>query len=344
MANSDNKINISDSWKGINTIQINIGDDWKDVSEAYINIGDVWKKFWIVGDRGIFAGGVTTVATKTIDYITISTTGNATDFGDLTVPKVGMTGTSNGTNGRGIFAGGQNSTPTDLDVIDYITILSPGTATDFGNLTAIKRYPAGSSNGTNERGVSGGGYATVGPIRFDVIEYITISNTGNATNFGDLTTSRSTISATSNGTNDRGVWGGGYAPGTVSDIIDYITISNTGNATDFGNLTVARYYSASTSNTTNERGVFAGGVSSTDVIDYITINSASNATDFGNLLSADNRVAPTSNGTNERGVFGGDASSSNVIQYITISTTGNATDFGDLTVGRYGAGGASNAS
>ena len=30
MANSDNKINIGDVWKDIDSLQINIGDAWKD--------------------------------------------------------------------------------------------------------------------------------------------------------------------------------------------------------------------------------------------------------------------------------------------------------------------------
>jgi hypothetical protein len=42
------------------------------------------------------------------------------------------------------------------------------------------------SNG--ERGVSGGGY--VSPGKSNVIQYVTIANTGNATDFGDLTQAR----------------------------------------------------------------------------------------------------------------------------------------------------------
>ena len=50
--------------------------------------------------RGVFAGGKTSsgssnVAT-TIDYITISTLGNATDFGDLTAARNLTTGLSDG--------------------------------------------------------------------------------------------------------------------------------------------------------------------------------------------------------------------------------------------------------
>jgi hypothetical protein len=47
--------------------------------------------------RGVFAGG--TSPTNVIDYVTIETTGNAIDFGDLTVARSGLAGCSNGHGG-----------------------------------------------------------------------------------------------------------------------------------------------------------------------------------------------------------------------------------------------------
>lgn len=41
--NPPTKINIGDTWKGIEGVQINIGDTWKTVSGMKINIGDTWK-------------------------------------------------------------------------------------------------------------------------------------------------------------------------------------------------------------------------------------------------------------------------------------------------------------
>ena len=58
------------------------------------------------GDRGVFGDGYTGSNSNVIDYITISSTGNATDFGDLTVARQGLAATSNGTTGRGVFGGG----------------------------------------------------------------------------------------------------------------------------------------------------------------------------------------------------------------------------------------------
>jgi hypothetical protein len=89
--------------------------------------------------RGLFAGGRTSPGSgyfansNIIDYVTIATTGNATDFGDLTVARAQLAGTSSTT--IGVFAGGQNASGTVVNTIDYVTIASAGNATDFGDLS-----------------------------------------------------------------------------------------------------------------------------------------------------------------------------------------------------------------
>ena len=55
---------------------------------------------------------------------------------------------------RGVFGGGQApGYPPETDTIDYITISTPGNATDFGNLTQSRKDLAGASN--RSRGVFG---------------------------------------------------------------------------------------------------------------------------------------------------------------------------------------------
>jgi len=49
--------------------------------------------------RGVFAGGRAPGYVNTIDYVTISTTGNALDFGDLTQGRSYLGGVSNGHGG-----------------------------------------------------------------------------------------------------------------------------------------------------------------------------------------------------------------------------------------------------
>jgi len=66
-------------------------------------------------------------------YITIGTTGNASSFGTLQSQgqRVDPAAASNGTNQRGLFAGGPD---TGTNLIEYITINSPGNGTDFGDV------------------------------------------------------------------------------------------------------------------------------------------------------------------------------------------------------------------
>lgn len=279
------------------------------------------------GDIGVFAGD-DNGDTNVIDYITITSLGNATDFGDLVVLRKYPASTSNSTNNRGVIAGG-----TLLNSIYYITITSPGNTTDFGDLTKVRVIAAGVSNGTADRGVFCGDETAPG----NTIDYITISSLGNATNFGEASLEAYGQAVASNGTNDRGVFAGGEDDtlGEVN-IIEYITISSTGNSSDFGDLTQARLLFTGTSNGTNNRGIFAGG-DSYNTIDYITISSIGNATDFGDLIAEIPGAAAVSNATNNRAVIAGgerDGNLSNIMDYITITSLGNATDFGDLTVAR----------
>jgi len=305
--------------------------------------GNVTPEYYALppGDRGVFGGGDSTK--NVIDYITISTPGDATDFGDLTVDRHNLAATSNGAADRGVFGGGKSGSETNS--IEYITIPSTGDATDFGDLTVARDMLAATSNGTSDRAIFGGGSSTVSII--NVIDYITISTPGDATDFGDLTAARGQMGTTSNGTNDRGVFGGGRnVGGTEVNNIDYITISSASDATNFGDLTVTRQLLAATSNSTNDRGVFGGGHPGPEnTIDYITISTTGDATDFGDLAVARRSFTATSNGTNDKGVFGGGYSTvtEDTIDYITISSTGDATDFGDLTVARYWSAATSNA-
>ena len=284
------------------------------------------------GGRGVWGGGYSNnVKYNTIDYVTIATTGNATDFGDLTQSVFRNAACSNGT--RGVFGGGNVSGV--VVTIDYITIASTGNATDFGDLTDVSGYGretlAACSDGT--KGLFGGG---TDPwwYRTCTIDYITIATTGNATDFGDLTKKRRELAACSDGT--KGVFAGGSDSGIWDYInrIDYVTIATTGNAADFGDLTVGRYLLGACSDGT--KGVFAGGYNnsgSNGTIDYITIATTANATDFGDLTQSGSGPAGCSDGT--KGVFGGRAAwPPNTIDYVTIATPSNAANFGDQTVAR----------
>ena len=244
------------------------------------------------GSRGIFSGGYLTHPTNTyhdtIDYVTIATTGDATDYGDLQQARASASAVSDGI--RGVIMGG--STGTSQNTIDYITIAIPtGSGVDFGDLTSIN-----SSSGAVTDGI-----IALNPTAWPTgnqIDKLTIATLGSAIDFGNiLTLARFGLMPASDG--HRGLWAGGNASNVRSDVIDYVTIAIPTNAIDFGNLSVGR--SSSEAGTSNgSRGIFAGGFGPTsggvdqDVIDYVTIATPADATDFGNLTEERAAVTATS--------------------------------------------------
>ena len=272
------------------------------------------------GTRGVFGGG----NSDTIDYINISATGNAIDFGNLS--QTFFINKALASRVRGIFAGDRPDTTN----IEFVTIASTGDSQDFGDLTVSREDPAGVSNGT--RGVMGGGAPY--PNNVNTIDFITIAQTGNAIDFGDLTNARRHHGSFESPV--RGLYAGGEGTPNVKDIIDYIQIATTGNAADFGDLTDNVYGTSGCSNAV--RGLFGLGKITTpsqansNRIDFVTITTLGNSQDFGDLQA--NYYAQASTSSPTRGIFGGHYPSNNSIDYVQIMTKGNSIDFGDLTSGR----------
>ena len=96
--------------------------------------------------RGLLSGGYVNPSpyprVNLIDFITIATTGNSTDFGDLTVTGNGVGANSNTL--RGVFAGRVN--PSKQQVIDYVDIATTGDARDFGDLLNVFGNLGGTSD------------------------------------------------------------------------------------------------------------------------------------------------------------------------------------------------------
>ncbi len=122
--------------------------DFGDLTEYRLHCGATSN-----GTYGLFAGGLvnTPVSAKhqSIDYVTIDTASNGSDFGDL-VDNVWwyIDGCANET--RATFSGGDYFTegsPGTLtgNVIQYVTIATPGNAIDFGDLTGNRRQHTSTS-------------------------------------------------------------------------------------------------------------------------------------------------------------------------------------------------------
>lgn len=150
--------------------------------------------------RGLRAGGNLNTApggqsTNVIDFITIASAGNATDFGDLSAPKTDLGGLSSST--KALLAGGTSnpgSAPygSATNSIDFVTIASTGNASDFGDLSRTTSS-RGLSNVT--RGVFS---ESTGSPNNGNTTFVTISTNGNASTFGDLSVARSVVGTGSN--------------------------------------------------------------------------------------------------------------------------------------------------
>ena len=131
----------------------------KEVNDAVM--GGYWRN---VGLKGIVAGGTTDNNTpiNTIQQISMGSTGDASDFGDLTENKKLATFFSS--INRGVAAGGEN--PSTSNVVCYFQFASAGNAADFGDLISAQRMLGSCSNST--RGLTAGGDS---PGDINIINY-----------------------------------------------------------------------------------------------------------------------------------------------------------------------------
>jgi len=321
-------------WINTTSGEVYICTDITSGSNVWTNMGDgggAVKPLAFYGDRVIaFSVGN---APQSIDYWNITSTGNASDFGDNLHTNTAVVGGACSDGSRGVkseyYAGSSSYS------MEFVTISTLGNASSFGNAT-LGRSAGASSNGV--RGLFAGGATSGGSTKSDIIDYITIATTGDATDFGDLSEIKNNPISISN--KDRAVFSGGNRyPTTPTNVntMEYVNPSSTGDATDFGDLLYIQYNGGGVSGDT--RGIICGGYSPSDAsyllntLQYFTIASTGNATDFGDLLFKTGEADATNNST--RGVIAGGNSPTwstiNQIQYITIASTGNATDFGDLT-------------
>ena len=112
----------------------------------------------------------------------MASTGNAADFGDLTLARSAASSGCNST--RGIFATGNIGSTNMTNVIDFITIASTGNATDFGDATTTFWNGLGGMSSPT-RIVFGGG---ITPSILNTLSFVEILTTGNSVDFGDAST------------------------------------------------------------------------------------------------------------------------------------------------------------
>ena len=194
--------------------------------------------------RGVFASGYNPtpsfVSKNEISIITIASTGDAIDGGDL--PRTVVQTFTYGNATRGIWGGGYyassgspGSPPAD-EMLISVNLASTGNSFTFGNLMGDSTdnliiRASGLSNSV--RGVRASGLTTPYTSTMDVLN---LASLGTPTNFGDMLYNREWLMSVSSPT--RGVMAGGD-PGNYQRYreIQYFEIATGGTCVDFGDLT-----------------------------------------------------------------------------------------------------------
>ena len=322
---------------------------WSEIEASNDELGGGTGSNTGFGTRGLFINGFvpSTNQQNIIDYVTISTLGNAQDFGDSTI-KTFQDGVCSSRT-RSFALGGSLPAGQSEDISTNV-FSSLGNGTDFGELTDKNYGNKAVSDAT--RGISAGGEGPSSSAGINLMEYITMGSTGAAKDFGDLSGLRIGLYTTMNTT--RGIFAGGRtaSPGTVAlhNNIDYVTIQTTGTVTDFGDLFLAGAaggVSGSVCNAT--RGFIVAGydwpaspATSYNTIQYITTATLGNSQDWGDLLAVRTGAAICSSPTRGVAACGSNPGLTNSIECYSIVTAGNAVDFGDVATARRTVGGASN--
>ena len=296
------------------------------------------------GARGLIAGGYTAGGQKsnTIDYINISTPGNATDFGDLTIGRYNGATMSNAT--KAVFGGG--IVVNNSNVLDYVTVATPGNAIDFGDMSAAWAYSASEGDGTY--GVMAGGFRYTNQVLYNDIEYITIDTPSNSSSFGNLSGNQTGRAMGTNGTIGVITTGNDGSGSAYSSSMLTITMATPGNAVvSSGTLLDSWTYVQNLPGDDTYLLVGAGRRSNgedangwTNMVEKFATATQTGATDHGDLTNSGGMSAASSDGTYAfwAGREGSSSTPSgqssgryHTIEQMSIATGGNSTDFGTFS-------------
>ena len=243
--------------------------------------------------RGFGAGGESPSAGDSHNVIgkwEFSSTGSAIDFANLTFTSKGGAGCSNAT--RGIFTRGYGAPSIAREEIDFFTMATQQNAVDFGDLQSGASY-LGCGMASPTRGIIVCGRDTGGQA--NIIEYITIATTGDATDFGDATNQENAVAGCVGGNSTRGVFAGGGDSSTTD--VAYITYTTLGNTLKFGDLYAGNGYAAPASDRIT---LVTGGGNApsnpTNRMDAVAISTGGTSVDFGDLTVSKTVMSGSSNG------------------------------------------------
>ena len=127
----------------------------------------------------LISGKVSSTTQNTMHHINITSQGDTTEFGEMSVRGTGPAASNNV---RGIFGGWNGGARTGMRAI---TIASLGVSSEFGDST-VNRSGTGEGNSCSQtRAIFMGG--AVSPTFYNIIDYVNMQTLGAAKDFGDLT-------------------------------------------------------------------------------------------------------------------------------------------------------------
>lgn len=246
---------------------------------------------------GFVSGGLeaptpSSLGLNTIEKFSFSSFVTASDHGDLSRATQRAAGHSSTT--HGFTSGGSTTDPSPPPAnlaqsdIDKFSFATNTTATDVGDLS-VARESIHSGFSSEDNGFTGGGYAG-SPTKADVntIDKFPFAiSAGTATDIGDLTEVRRTVTAVSSPT--HGYACGGESPKT--NTIDKFPFATSTNASDVGDLLVANHEASPQSS--RESGYVSGGNEPPAVarIQRFPFATDTNASDVGSLTVARRTLA-----------------------------------------------------
>ena len=243
-----------------------------------------------------------TTMVNSIEFITMASDGDATDFGDMSQGAFSIQPVNDRT--RGVYIGGTNvynSVSGTFNNIEYITIQTTGNSIDFGDMS--EKTAAGQGFSSPTRGITAGGWQpSPANSRLNNMQYITISTLGNTADFGDLVAAAAFTCGNTASNAIRGLLTiNNTSEGTYTNVIQFVTTATLGNSQDFGDLARTSEWCCGMASPT--RAVFhnPGGNSADDHMDYVEIMTKGNAIDFGDITQD---LARTSAGSNGHGGIG----------------------------------------
>ena len=311
----------------------------------YFN-GDIWMQVHTFnpdlngGARGTFTGGEPSISDN-MEFITIPTRGNGTDFGDYIINNATGNRGIISSSTRGFCGGGESPSAGDShNTIGKHEFATTGSAIDFANLTFTSKGGPGCSNAT--RAVQCRGYGAPS-INHEDICYWTMASQQDAVDFGDLA-SGSSYGGSGMASPTRGIIVPSRSPSAFVNTIEFCTIATTGNFQDFGDAVNTDNTDFAMAGGSATRGVLAGGQDSPDTttdITFITFATKGNTSKFGDLHTAHSYAASASDCITL--VTAGGQGTTDRMDAIAIATGGTSVDFGNLTVSKTQMTGCSNA-